>query len=302
MKAHNLNAVRAAHYPHDEHLAELCDELGLYLIDEANVESHGRQASLCHDPNYAGAVVERVERMVRRDDHHPSIIAWSLGNESGDGAAHAAAAAWVRRHDPTRPLHYEGPFMHDLVRRRAGDRHRRPDVHAARRDRRLGPLGEDPRRPLILCEYSHAMGNSNGSLADHWDAFESVHGLQGGFIWEWLDHGIRPGEDVGTRPGRADRVALRRGLRRRPQRRELRVRRARVARTRAPPGDARGAPRRPPGARRVGRRGSAAPADQQPPVVRETSQISGAAGSSPSTATYVTRASSTSRRSAPAPR
>jgi beta-galactosidase len=114
MKAHKLNAVRAAHYPHDEHLAALCDELGLYLVDEANVESHARQASLCNDPRFAGAILERVRRMVLRDEHHPSIIMWSLGNESGDGAAHAAAAAWVRHRDPTRPLHYEGPLMHDL--------------------------------------------------------------------------------------------------------------------------------------------------------------------------------------------
>ncbi len=201
MKAHNLNAVRAAHYPHDEHLAELCDELGLYLIDEANVESHGRQASLCHDPNYAGAVVERVERMVRRDDHHPSIIAWSLGNESGDGAAHAAAAAWVRHHDPTRPLHYEGPLMHDLYADAPVTDIVAPMYTPLDEIVAWARSGRDPRRPLIMCEYSHAMGNSNGSLADHWDAFESVHGLQGGFIWEWLDHGLRPGDEVGRGPG-----------------------------------------------------------------------------------------------------
>ncbi len=203
MKAHNLNAVRAAHYPHDEHLAELCDELGLYLVDEANVESHGRQASLCNDPRYVHPIVERVERMVRRDQHHPSIIMWSLGNESGDGAAHAAAAAWVRHHDPTRPLHYEGPLMHDLYAAAPVTDVVCPmyseidDIVAWARS------GRDPRRPLIMCEYSHAMGNSNGSLADYWDAFESTHGLQGGFIWEWLDHGLErdPVDGVPVGPG-----------------------------------------------------------------------------------------------------
>ena len=204
MKAHHLNAVRAAHYPHDEHLAELCDELGLYLVDEANVESHGRQASLCNDPRYVHQIVERVERMVRRDQHHPSIIMWSLGNESGDGAAHAAAAAWVRHHDPTRPLHYEGPLMHDLYATAPVTDVVCPMYSAIDDIVAWARSGRDTRRPLIMCEYSHAMGNSNGSLADYWDAFESTHGLQGGFMWEWLDHGLErdqvDGEPVGLGP------------------------------------------------------------------------------------------------------
>jgi beta-galactosidase len=201
MKAHNLNAVRAAHYPHDEHLAELCDELGLYLVDEANVESHARQVSLCHDPRYSAAIVERVERMVRRDKHHPSIIMWSLGNESGYGPPHDAAAAWIRRYDPTRPLHYEGPLMHDLYAAAPVTDVVCPmypsidDIVAWARS------GRDPRRPLILCEYSHAMGNSNGSLSDYWSAIESTHGLQGGFIWEWLEHGLVRDGEVGDGPG-----------------------------------------------------------------------------------------------------
>ncbi len=206
MKAHNLNAVRAAHYPHDEHLAELCDELGLYLVDEANVESHARQASLCHDPRYTGAIVERVQRMVLRDQGHPSIILWSLGNESGDGAAHAAAAGWVRRHDPSRALHYEGPLMHDLY-AAAPETDVVCPMYAPIDDIvAWAESGRDDRRPLILCEYSHAMGNSNGSLSDYWAAIESTHGLQGGFIWEWLDHGLErdpraDGTAIGTGPG-----------------------------------------------------------------------------------------------------
>ncbi len=168
------------------------------MIDEANFESHAFITSLCHDPRYRDVLLERVGRMVERDKNHPSVIAWSLGNESGYGAMHDAAAAWVRRYDPTRPLHYEGAVMFDLLRRRAGDRHRVPDVRADRRHRGRGPSATtDTRRPLILCEYSHAMGNSNGSLADYYDAFESHPGLQGGFIWEWKDHGLRQVLDDG---------------------------------------------------------------------------------------------------------
>ncbi len=195
MKAHNLNAVRASHYPHDEHFADLCDELGLYVVDEANVESHGRQASLCHDPRYGRTMVERVERMARRDKHHPSVIVWSLGNESGDGPPHAEAAAFLRAYDPSRPLHYEGPLMHDL-RADAAVTDIVCPMYATIDDvvDRARWAG-DRRRPVILCEYSHAMGNSNGSLADYWEAFERTPGLQGGFIWEWLEHGI-PRSDV----------------------------------------------------------------------------------------------------------
>lgn len=190
MKAHNLNAVRTAHAPHAEHFLELCDELGLYVVDEADVESHARQASLCHDPRFARTIVERVERMAQRDVHHPSVVVWSLGNESGDGPPHAEAAAFLRRFDPSRPVQYEGPFMHDL--------HATADVsdvvcpmYTSIDDAvaRAGWDG-DTRRPVILCEYSHAMGNSNGSLADHWDAVTSTPGFQGGFIWEWLEHGL----------------------------------------------------------------------------------------------------------------
>lgn len=191
MKAHNLNAVRAAHYPHDEHLAELCDELGLYLVDEANVESHGRQTSLCHDPRFMHTMVERVQRMAERDQHHPSVIIWSLGNESGYGAPHDAAAAWLRRYDPTRPVQYEGPFMHDLYAEAPVSDVVCPMYSSIEDITAWAKAGRDDRRPLILCEYSHAMGNSNGSLSDYWHAFETTPGLQGGFIWEWVDHGLK---------------------------------------------------------------------------------------------------------------
>ncbi|HTO01437.1 MAG TPA: glycoside hydrolase family 2 TIM barrel-domain containing protein, partial [Microthrixaceae bacterium] len=198
MKAHNMNAVRAAHYPHDEHLAELCDELGLYLIDEANIESHSRQASLCHDTRYTHSIIERVKRMVERDQHHPSIIIWSLGNEAGYGAAHDAAAALVRRYDPSRPIQYEGPFMHDLYAEAPVSDVVCPMYTSIDEIVAWAKSGRDDKRPLILCEYSHAMGNSNGSLSDYWEAFETTPGLQGGFIWEWVDHGLKLYDEDGV--------------------------------------------------------------------------------------------------------
>ncbi len=190
VREHNLNAVRAAHYPHDEHLAELCDELGVYLVDEADVESHARQVSLCRDPRFGRTMVERVERMARRDRNHPSVVVWSLGNESGDGPPQAEAAAFLRRFDPSRPVQYEGPLMHDLdavadVTDVVCPMYTGIDELVAR-----AGSPADTRRPVILCEYSHAMGNSNGSLSDYWDAIDATPGFQGGFIWEWLEHGI----------------------------------------------------------------------------------------------------------------
>ena len=193
MKRFGFNAVRCAHYPNDPAFLDLCDEYGLWVIDEANVESHARQVALAQDPRYHLAILERVARMVQRDRNHPSVIAWSLGNESGHGAGHDAAAAWVRHTDPSRFLHYEGAIMHGWQ--------TEPGVGAAVTDV-VCPMypeiadivawaerGED-RRPMILCEYQHAMGNSNGSLADYWAAFESTPGLQGGFIWDWIDQGL----------------------------------------------------------------------------------------------------------------
>ena len=190
MKQHHVNAVRCAHYPNDPRFYDLCDELGLYVIDEANVETHSRQASLCHDPRYQSAIVERVQRMVLRDRNHACIIAWSLGNEAGYGAAHDAAAAWVRRVDPSRPLHYEGPLMHDLDAAAPVTDIICPMYAPVERIRQWAADGLDGRRPLILCEFNHAMGNAGG-LGDYVAAFEEVDGLQGGFIWEWCDHALR---------------------------------------------------------------------------------------------------------------
>ena len=119
MKRFNVNAVRTSHYPNDPYWLELCDRLGLYVVDEANIESHAYYDELCRDPRYRDAWVERVANMVERDKNHPSVIMWSLGNESGYGPNHDAAAGWVRARDPSRPLHYEGAIRRDWTRRAA---------------------------------------------------------------------------------------------------------------------------------------------------------------------------------------
>ena len=215
MRRHNISAIRTSHYPNDVAFYDLCDELGFYLVDEANIESHAYNTSICDDSRYRNAFVARGSRMVERDRNHPSIILWSLGNESGYGANHDALAGWIRRTDPSRPLHYEGAILH-------GDQRPQTDtspgahwveggLHATDIVCPMYPSIESIReygeqglgvRPLILCEYSHAMGNSNGSLADYWQAITTTPGLQGGFIWEWKDHGLRR-----TGPGGTKRLA-----------------------------------------------------------------------------------------------
>jgi beta-galactosidase len=190
MKQYGFNAVRTSHSPNDPVFYDICDEYGMYVVDEANIESHAFNFSLCHDPRYRDAMLERGSRMVERDKNHPSIVMWSLGNESGYGAAHDALAAWVRRYDPTRPLHYEGAIMGDWAREQTVTDVLAPmypeiaAIEAWARDE------AEPDMPLIMCEYSHAMGNSNGCLAEYWDVIEAYDGLQGGFIWEWWDHGL----------------------------------------------------------------------------------------------------------------
>ncbi|EGX59029.1 beta-galactosidase [Streptomyces zinciresistens K42] len=202
LKRFGFNAVRTSHYPADPALYDLTDELGLYVVDEADVESHDHAHEIADDPRYLNAFVDRVSRMVLRDKNHPSVLIWSLGNESDYGANHDAAAGWVRRHDPTRPLQYEG-----AARLGWAD----PDVASDIACPMYAPL-EDcvaharsgrQTKPLIQCEYSHAMGNSNGTLAEHWAAIEATPGLQGGFIWEFADHGILQRVSDGRPAGRA---------------------------------------------------------------------------------------------------
>lgn len=211
MKRFNFNAVRTSHYPNDPYWLDLCDELGLYVVDEANFESHAFFYQMSNDRRYASACLERGIRMVERDKNHASVILWSLGNESGYGSNHDAMAGWIRSYDPSRPLHYEPA----LFNRPGGRLEEGPwSYHAGYRGTDIvcpmypsidtivrwatDKTHPDRTRPLILCEYSHAMGNSNGSLADYWDAFEKHPGLQGGFIWEWIDHGLKRRAPDGT--------------------------------------------------------------------------------------------------------
>ena len=188
LKRWNFNAVRTSHYPNDAAFLDLCDELGFYVIGEANIESHAFISSICNDTKYLSAFVDRVGRMVQRDIHHPSVVMWSLGNESGAGTNHEAAAAFARSFDPSRPLHYEGGIRGNWM-----GSHSLTDVIApmyptinAIKEYAKSPKAD---RPLIMCEYSHAMGNSNGTLAEYWEVIEATRGLQGGFIWEMWDHG-----------------------------------------------------------------------------------------------------------------
>ncbi len=196
MKRFNVNAVRTSHYPAPPELYDLCDEYGLYVIDETDLEHHGFYDDFCRNPKWAGAFVDRAARMFERDKNHACVYAWSLGNESGAGPNHAAMAGYLRFRDPSRLIHYEGALVRgpnvrwyetppdalltDFI----------PPMYAAiEMLERWSQIKNDP-RPLIMCEYSHSMGNSNGSLADYFAAFDRLPGVQGGFIWEWLDHGI----------------------------------------------------------------------------------------------------------------
>ncbi|WP_327691952.1 MULTISPECIES: glycoside hydrolase family 2 TIM barrel-domain containing protein [unclassified Streptomyces] len=202
LKRFGFNAVRTSHYPNDPTLYDLADELGLYVVDEADIESHDHAHEIADDPRYLGAFVDRVSRMVLRDKNHPSIIIWSLGNESDYGANHDAAAGWVRRHDPTRPIQYEGAAKLDWAATDDASDIACP-MYAPIEDCVAHALSGRQTRPLIQCEYSHAMGNSNGTLADHWAAIEATPGLQGGFIWEFWDHGILQHVSDGRPAGRA---------------------------------------------------------------------------------------------------
>lgn len=198
MKQHNFNAVRNAHYPNDRRWYELCDRYGLYVVDEANVESHDNYHTLCRDPSWQNAFLDRGMNMVKRNKNHASIILWSLGNESGYGENHIAMASWIREFDPSRPLHYEGAVRAGWIQRE--DAQQPVGRHATdvicpmypEIDKMIEWAKRNlDDRPYIPCEYSHAMGNSNGCLKEYWDAFEKYDGLQGGFIWEWIDHGIK---------------------------------------------------------------------------------------------------------------
>ena len=184
MKQFNINAVRTSHYPNDPRWLELCDEYGIYLIDECNLESHATRDSIPgDDPRWREASLDRMMSMVHRDKNHPSAIIWSLGNEAGWGTNQAAMKAWTSGFDHTRPVQYEqtdDPAGTDIV----------CPMYATFQHLERYAQG-NPDRPLIMCEYAHAMGNSVGNLQDYWDMIERYPSLQGGFIWDWVDQGLR---------------------------------------------------------------------------------------------------------------
>ena len=224
MKRYNFNSLRTSHYPNDPYIYELCDRYGLYVIDEANLETHGSGGKLANDASWAGAFLDRVTRMVIRDRNHPSIIFWSLGNESGTGPNFAAMAGWVKDYDPTRYIHYEGaqgqpmsPLYVPLKRSSAAvftsaevadgtPAPKEPAGGANPNDpafvdvvSRMYPTYKDLEemalnphidRPIMMCEYAHSMGNSTGGMKDYWDVIRAHKSLLGGHIWDWIDQGI----------------------------------------------------------------------------------------------------------------
>ena len=188
MKANNFNSVRTCHYPDDPIFYELCDEYGLFVTAEANIESHGMgygARSLAKDPVWMEMHVDRNRNNVESFKNHPSVVVWSMGNEAGDGVNFTAAAKYIRERDPSRPVHYE--------RAQGGSN---TDIHCPMYSRPwyCVEYGSKPQtKPLIMCEYAHAMGNSTGNFDLFWDAAydKNIRHFQGGFIWDWVDQGLR---------------------------------------------------------------------------------------------------------------
>ncbi len=205
MKQNNFNAVRCSHYPNHPRWYTLCDRYGLYVVDEANIETHGMvpMNRLSDDPTWLPAMSQRVTRMVQRDRNHPSIIIWSLGNESGHGVNHDALYRWLKSDDPSRPVQYEGggadTAATDIIcpmYARVDQDQPFPAVPKWSIKKWLSLPGEQ--RPLILCEYAHAMGNSLGGFAKYWQAFRQYPRLQGGFVWDWVDQSLIKYDDEGN--------------------------------------------------------------------------------------------------------
>ncbi|MFB7007054.1 MULTISPECIES: glycoside hydrolase family 2 TIM barrel-domain containing protein [unclassified Streptomyces] len=209
MKQHHINAVRTSHYPPDSAFLDLCDEYGLWVIDECDLETHGFSKNAWRsnpgaDQFWRAALLDRAERMVERDKNHPSVVIWSLGNESGTGANLEAMAAWIRERDQGRLIHYEGDWDNcvctDLYSVMYPD-HATVAAIACGQEPLTGDPANDARRramPLLLCEYGHAMGNGPGGLREYQELFEAHPRLAGGFVWEWIDHGIARLDDGGT--------------------------------------------------------------------------------------------------------
>ncbi len=205
MKQHNINAIRTAHYPNDPRFLELCDEMGFYVMDEADFESHGagNEYNLVSDnPIFLKSCLDRMERMVERDKNHASVVIWSLGNESSYGENHLAMADWTKERDNSRLLHYERAFDQTRLDTGCLDMYSRMYSSVEWIENTFLKM-ENEGRPLILCEYCHAMGNGPGDLKEYWDLFYSSKRLAGGFVWEWNDHGIFTkfyGGDFGDEP------------------------------------------------------------------------------------------------------
>lgn len=209
MKQYNFNAVRTSHYPNNPEFYDLCDQYGIYVMDEANIETHGTRGfggELANNPQWTNTFIDRAIRMYQRDKNHPSIFSWSLGNESGCGSNHSAMAGYLKWNDPERLIHYEGaesyggklspqskntpqdPFdFTDMISRM----YPTPEEFAEMDDTQLGE------KMVISCEYTHAMGNSNGGLKLFWDVAHSHPRIAGGFIWDWMDQGIEVTTDDG---------------------------------------------------------------------------------------------------------
>ncbi len=234
MKAANINAVRLSHYPNCPRWYELCDSVGMYVMDEADCETHGLRGTLASTPDWHDAFMDRVVRMAERDKNYPSIIFWSLGNESGYGANHAAMSAWLHEFDPTRPVHYEGaqgtasvasdmtrtaadPLTVDIISRfyprvmqdylnpgiaEGSDQERAENARWERLleiasktgDHCMWEGSDGGPRPVLTSEYAHSMGNALGNFKEYWDEINSNPRMLGGFIWDWVDQGIAMNE------------------------------------------------------------------------------------------------------------
>lgn len=193
MKQHNLNAVRTCHYPNNPLWYDLCDKYGIYVVDEANIESHGMgygDKSLAHREDYKDAHLIRNQRLVLRDYNHPSVIVWSLGNEAGNGANFHNCYNWIKGYDKSRPVQYE---QASNMKYGVKDKNYNSDIECpmyASYDSCEKYVTNDPKRPLIQCEYAHAMGNSVGSLKEYWDLIRKYPNYQGGFIWDFVDQAL----------------------------------------------------------------------------------------------------------------
>jgi beta-galactosidase len=201
MRAFNVNAVRTSHYPNDPYLYELADSVGIYVLDETNIETHKAGSQLSGLPMFANAMLDRAIRTVERDKNHPSIVGWSLGNESGTGPNHAAMAAWISHRDPSRFLHNEGAAGQDYQDPMVPDANY-VDIRSrmyTRKEKMRELLEAHPTWPLMYCEYAHSMGNSTGHLDTFVNLFRQYDNMVGGFIWDWMDQGLYKTRPDGSR-------------------------------------------------------------------------------------------------------